>query len=426
MTRVRVATACCLLALVTAACGRGEPQTDDARRIQASPDLSDATPDPLETEAPPEGSPGASRSTGRITAPRPTPAPGPSLADARVGLTQVANLNQPLAMQVAPNDDSLYVAEKGGRIRVIRGGQVESSAVLDISSEVSTGGEQGLLGLAFSPDGQYLYVNFTNRDGNTVIREYRWANRRADVSTARAVLGLNQPRANHNGGDLQFGRDGKLYISTGDGGGSGDPDNNAQDLGNLLGKILRIEPRPAGSQAYSIPADNPFVGRTGARGEIWAYGLRNPWRFSFDRANQDLYIADVGQNAVEEVNWRAAASRGGENYGWNRLEGSRQFQGSAPADHVLPIYEYERVAGHCAVTGGYVYRGQRIPALAGAYVFADFCKGELRAFVQDGGRAVGHRSLGVNAAQVSAFGQDAVGEIYVMSLAGPVYRIDPV
>ncbi|HVE91365.1 MAG TPA: PQQ-dependent sugar dehydrogenase [Actinomycetota bacterium] len=327
-------------------------------------------------------------------------------------------------MEAPAGEDSLYVAEKGGTVRALRAGNLDPAPVLDISSEVSTGFEQGLLGLAISPDRRYLYVNFTNRDGDTRIREYAMAGGRADPGSARDVLAIDQPFANHNGGHLAFGPDGKLWIGLGDGGSSGDPAGNAQSLDTLLGKMLRINPRPSGGRDYGIPSDNPFVGKSGARGEIWAYGLRNPWRYSFDRSTGDLYIADVGQNAWEEVNFRSAASKGGENYGWDRLEGTHRFEGDPPPGHVPPVYEYSLKEG-CAVTGGYVYRGSRIPALQGAYLFADFCQGTIRAFAQRRGRAEGHRFLGPKVDQLSSFGQDQSGELYAMSLGGDIFRIDP-
>jgi glucose/arabinose dehydrogenase len=270
-----------------------------------------------------------------------------------------------------------------------------------------------------------MYVNFTNTQGNTVVREYKVSNGRADVATKRDVLMVTQPFANHNGGNLVFGPDGYLYIGLGDGGSAGDPSNNAQNLNTLLGKMLRINPTPSGSNQYQIPRDNPFVGRAGARGEIWAYGLRNPWRYSFDRATKDLWIGDVGQSSWEEVDRQTASSKGGDNYGWSLVEGTHSYKDGPPPNHHPPIYEYSHDGGNCSVTGGYVYRGSAIPKLVGAYLFADFCVGRLRAFVVTKGRAADQRFLGPQAEQLSSFGQDAKGELYVTSLAGGVYRIDP-
>jgi glucose/arabinose dehydrogenase len=353
----------------------------------------------------------------------PPPPPG-SLARARVTLTRIATLDQPLAMATRRGDGALYVSEKGGRVRAIRDGRVASGSVLDISAEVSSGSEQGLLGLAFHPDGSRMYVNFTNTLGDTVVREYAFAGGRADTASARTVLQVDQPYANHNGGNLVFGPDGYLYIGLGDGGAGGDPAGNAQNLETLLGKMLRIDPRASGTNPYRIPPDNPFVGRSG-RDEIWSYGWRNPWRYSFDRATGDLWVGDVGQNAWEEIDFEDAADRGGDNYGWDRMEGNHSFEGSPPPNHHAPIYEYANGGGNCAVTGGYVYRGSRIPNLRGAYLFADFCVGRLRAFVEHDGRATEHRFLGPQAGNLASFGEDARGELYVLSLGGGVYRIDP-
>ena len=235
---------------------------------------------------------------------------------------------------------------------------------------------------------------------------------------------MDQPYSNHNGGNLVFGPDGYLYIGLGDGGSGGDPHGNAQSLGTLLGKMLRIDPRPSGDSPYGIPPDNPFVDTQGARAEIWAYGLRNPWRYSFDRSTGDLWIGDVGQSAWEEVDRQPASSDGGENYGWNVREGSHPYaDGSAP-DAVDPVYDYPHSDGGCVVTGGYVYRGAAIPDLVGAYVFADFCLGTLEVLRHDGDTAV-VTDLGPTVQAVSSFGEDAAGELYVLSLAGGVYRVVP-
>jgi len=214
---------------------------------------------------------------------------------ARVRLVQVASLQQPVAMAVRPGERALYVAEQTGRVRAFRSGRLDPRPVLDVSSQVVAGGEQGLLGIAFSPDGRFLYVDFTDRHGDTHVTEFAMRGRRADPASGRLVLRVDQPFDNHNGGQLAFGPDRRLYVALGDGGGAGDPKGNAQSLGTLLGKILRIDPRPRNGHPYSIPAGNPFVGHPSARPEIWDYGLRNPWRFSFDSATGDLWIGDVGQ-----------------------------------------------------------------------------------------------------------------------------------
>ena len=339
-------------------------------------------------------------------------------------LVHVADLDQPLAMGVRAGDPALYVAEKTGRVVAIRDGVVDPTPVLDLSSQVSLGGEQGLLGLAFSPDGRFLYVDFTDTNGDTHVTGYAMRRGRADPSTRRDVLFVPQPFANHNGGNLVFGPDGDLYIGLGDGGSGGDPLGNGQSLSTLLGKILRIRPIPSGPRPYAIPPTNPFVHRAGARPEIWAYGLRNPWRFSFDRTTGDLWIGDVGQSSWEEVDLQPAASTGGENYGWNRMEGMHPYNGaSPPADAVSPVFEYSHDDGGCVVTGGYVYRGAAIPALTGAYVFGDFCTGRIEALRVRDGHVVDRWSLGPTLPNLSSFGQDAAGELYAMSLSGGLYRL---
>ncbi len=352
-----------------------------------------------------------------------TEPPG-SLDAVGVRLTRVASLSQPLAMAVRPGDDTLYVAQKGGRVVGIREGG-DPTTVLDLSGSVSAGGEQGLLGLAFSPDGSRLYVNFTDPAGDTRVVEYPFADGRADPGSARELLIVDQPFANHNGGNLVFGPDGMLWIGLGDGGGGGDPQGNAQSLGTLLGKMLRIDPRPSGGRPYTVPPDNPFVGTDGARGEIWAFGLRNPWRYTFDKATGDLWIGDVGQNAREEVDFTPAGSPGGLNYGWPNLEGNRTNSGSAPRGAVAPILDYPLDGANCAVTAGYVYRGTKIPDLAGAFLYADVCAGWVQAVRQEGGKVTDQADLDLQLQQPASFGQDAAGELYVLSLAGGVFRIDP-
>ncbi len=261
-------------------------------------------------------------------------------------------------------------------MRVVRGGTLVARPVLDISADVSqNGGEQGLLGMVFSPDGARLYLHYNDRSGTTQIVEYAMQGRSVVKGSRRDLLSVAQPQANHNGGQIAFGPDGMLYIGLGDGGGAGDrgaghvEGGNAQSLGTLLGKILRIDPLPLGSSSYTVPADNPFVGRSGARPEIWSYGLRNPWRFSFDSATGDLWIGDVGQNAWEEID-RVPAIDGrnagrGVNFGWPRLEGTHSFSGNASAASEEPVAEYSHADGACSVVGGYVYRGQAIRAFAG-------------------------------------------------------------
>lgn len=328
----------------------------------------------------------------------------------------------------------LFVVEQGGRIRVVRDGRVLSRPFLDISSQVVSGGEQGLLGLAFAPDyarsGRF-YVNYTDRAGDTRIVEYRRGSSpdRANPGSARQLIFQDQPESNHNGGQLAFGPDGFLYIGLGDGGGGGDqhgPIGNAQNLGTLLGKILRIDPRPTGRRPYRIPGDNPFAKQSGAKPAVWAWGLRNPWRFSFDRATGDLTIGDVGQDEVEEIDFRRRGTGRGANFGWRAWEGTRRVDPGVPVrDHVAPALEYTHARGGCSVTGGYVVRDGRLPSLAGRYVYGDFCAGNLLTarLRQDG--ASGRRALGLHVGSLSSFGEDDRGRVYVTSLDGPVYRLDP-
>ena len=383
--------------------------------LVASCSSGDAAPAASGPTSPASGSPTPSPDAGR------TPNE-PRLADARIRLVPVAELEQPVAMAVRPGDRALYVAEKVGRVVALSAGS-DPRVVLDLTYRVSLGSEQGLLGLAFAPSGRYLYVDFTDTSGDTHVSEFAFDDEGADLASERQVLFVEQPFSNHNGGALAFGPDGHLYVALGDGGSGGDPMGNAQSLSTLLGKLLRISPRPSKGEPYSIPPDNPFVGQAGARPEIWDYGLRNPWRFSFDTATGDLWIGDVGQSAWEAIDLEPAGSPGGLNFGWDRLEGTHPFEGTAVPGSIPPIYEYAHGDGSCAVTGGYVYRGERIPDLAGAYVFGDYCRGVLEAFVPRDGRATQARALGPRVDALASFGQDARGELYVLSLAGTVFQI---
>jgi glucose/arabinose dehydrogenase len=303
----------------------------------------------------------------------------------------------------------------------IRDGRAEP--VLDLSDEVSQGGEQGLLGLAFSPDGAYLYVNYTDVAGDTRIHEFAVRDGTVDPASRREVLAVEQPYSNHNGGNVVFGPDGYLYVGLGDGGSAGDPDDRAQDLGTLLGKMLRIDPRPTDGRPYGVPADNPFAGRDGARPEIWAFGLRNPWRYSFDRETGDLWIGDVGQSSREEIDVQPASSPGGENYGWDGYEGTLPYEEPLPKGSTGPVYDYGRGLG-ATVVGGYVYRGSAIAALRGVYVFGDFYNPQIRLLVPRGD-GVRHLELGVQVDNLASFGEDHEGELYALSLSGPLYRLEP-
>ena len=291
-------------------------------------------------------------------------------------------------------DDRVFVVEQRGLIRVVDGDAVRPRPFLDLRALVSDIGsgssERGLLGLAFHPEYRtngLFFVNYTDRQGHTQVIRYRVSSDSnvADPASAQPVLTQQQPYPNHNGGHLAFGPDGYLYIGLGDGGSANDPQGNGQNPGTLLGKMLRIDASVAdGGAPYTVPADNPFRDRAGARPEIWAVGLRNPWRYSFDRATGDLYIADVGQNAWEEVNVQGSSSRGAENYGWNRMEGAHCRGGGDACNRAgltLPVAEYGRAEG-CSVTGGYVYRGTAQPLLSGAYFYGDYCSGRVWALTR--------------------------------------------
>lgn len=352
-------------------------------------------------------------------------------AAARVTLREVANgLSQPLAIAHAGDGSGrLFVTLQEGRVMIFDGRQIVPKPFLDLRERVASGGERGLLSVAFHPDfanNRWFYVNYTDLAGNTVVSRFRAARRAPNVALRRSetlVLSVTQPYANHNGGQLQFGPDGFLYIGTGDGGSGGDPENRAQDGGSLLGKLLRID---VNQSPYGIPTDNPFSNRTDIRPEIWAVGLRNPWRFSFDRATGDLYIADVGQDAWEEVNFQPAAGPGGLNYGWRRLEGRHCFNPPNACDDgtlTPPVLEYDHSVGE-SVTGGYVYRGSQVPELAGRYVYGDFISGRIWAARLEGSRWV-NEEVAASPIAISSFGEDEAGELYLTDYIGGRLLINP-
>jgi glucose/arabinose dehydrogenase len=341
---------------------------------------------------------------------------------AKVTLKKVATAQNPIAGAAGPGG-TVWIAERAGTVRVLDG-EALSRPVLDISGETTTDGERGLLGIAFDNEFAHFYISFTNRQGTSTVDEFAVRDGRIQPETRRTVLTQTQPYANHNGGDIKFGPDGYLYIAFGDGGSAGDPHGNGQKLDTLLGKLLRID--PSGAKPYAIPPDNPFVNDPNAKDEIWAYGLRNPWRFSFDAGTRDLLIGDVGQSAWEEIDWAPANSKGGENYGWSQMEGNHPYRGgTAPANHVPPIHEYDRTGQGCSVTGGYVYRGNAIPDLKGQYVFSDYCEGTVRALQMENGKVTGVSDLGVNGGRVVSFAQGGNGELYVLDQRGSISRIDP-
>jgi glucose/arabinose dehydrogenase len=335
----------------------------------------------------------------------------------------------------APRGDRrrAFVVQQGGKIRVVRGGQVRPAPFLDLTPRVTSGGEQGLLSMAFAPDyakTRRFYVNYTDRAGVQRVVEYRRSKsnpERADNASARLVLRYDGIESNHNGGLVTFGPDGLLYIGTGDGGGADDQHGtrgNGQDLGKLEGKLLRIDPRRSGGRPYSVPASNPFVSRAGAKPEIYSYGLRNPWRFSFDRTTGDLSIGDVGQDQVEEVDFVRRGRGRGANFGWRPFEGNRRnFNEPAPGA-IGPVIAHQHSEGWCSVTGGYVVRDPTVPSLFGRYVYGDFCEGRVRTARLRAGRAVPDRKLDLRAVpSISSFGEDGAGHVYFVSLGGPIYRL---
>lgn len=324
------------------------------------------------------------------------------------------------------NDDRLFVVEQTGHIKILNAdGSTNETDFLNVTSLISSGGERGLLGLAFHPDydtNGYFYVNYTNTAGNTVIARYTRSTgdaNVADATSALIMLTVTQPFSNHNGGCLRFGNDNKLYIAMGDGGSGGDPDNRAQNKDELLGKLLRLDVDAA---APYIPTDNPFVGIEGAD-EVWAYGLRNPWKFSFSRTTGDLWIADVGQGNVEEINFKLAPLSGGVNYGWKCYEGTAEFDTALCSDigmYTMPVAEYvHEGTSRCSITGGYLYTGNNYPALTNKYVFADYCSGEIGILDSDANISW-TPSFDEN---FTTFGEDNDGELYIASASGSIYKI---
>jgi uncharacterized repeat protein (TIGR01451 family) len=341
----------------------------------------------------------------------------------------IAGLNRPTQITHAGDGSQrLFVVEQNGLVRIIRNQALVEQSFLDISGRVSCCGERGLLGLAFPPhyaNKGYFYVNYTDASGNTVVARYHVTMDPdvADPNSEEILLTIIQPFANHNGGHLAFGPDGYLYIGTGDGGSGGDPHNNGQSLTTLLGKILRIDVE-SGARRYAIPPTNPFASISAYRGEIWAFGLRNPWRFSFDRQTGDLYIGDVGQSAYEEIDFQPTSSSGGENYGWRIMEGTHCYNASSCTRSGLtfPVVEYDHSQG-CSVTGGVVYRGQRFPRLAGKYLYGDYCSGRIwgLTLLSDSQE---NTQLFDAPYPISTFGEDEAGEVYLADYdAGAIYQI---
>ncbi|HEY2767509.1 MAG TPA: PQQ-dependent sugar dehydrogenase [Solirubrobacteraceae bacterium] len=389
-----------VLALALAACGAGSPARSERLSVSA----------------------------GRSTAGR----SASSSARVRDGLrlVKVGSFREPVYVAGTPGDASrLFVVQRGGQVMLIHNGRAQAHPFLDISGKVNAGGqEQGLLGLAFAPDyarsGRF-YLDYTLPSNDIRVVQYRRLARNpdlADPASARVVLTIDHhAHTNHNGGQLAFGPEGELYIGVGDGGSEGDPEGNGQNTNTLLGKILRISPSAVGG--YTIPSSNPFAGQAGRRGEIWAYGLRNPWRFSFDRATGALIVGDVGQELEEEIDFVPAHTGAGANYGWSVWEGDRRNKPGTAPQAVFPVLIAKHSDGYCAIVGGFVVRDRSLPGLYGRYLFGDNCRAPIESVKLARGRAAGRRATGLNVSSTSSFGQDARGRIYVCSLGGGVYRL---
>jgi hypothetical protein len=356
----------------------------------------------------------------------------PTLDELRLDLQPVVTgLSSPVYLTAPAGDARLFVVEQAGRIRVVKNGQLLTTPFLDITPKVLAGGERGLLSVAFDPNyagNGFFYVYYTGQPSGDIVVERYGGTPGADIAATAATPVIGIPHSqfgNHNGGLVMFGPDGMFYLGTGDGGGGGDPFGNSQNTNSLLGKLLRLDVR---TLPYTIPASNPFAGVAGRRGEIWAYGLRNPWRFAFDRGSSPamLYIADVGQNRFEEVNV-AASTAGGLNYGWNVLEGLHCYPSgdacSITGIH-LPAIEYANPSVGCSITGGFVYRGVAVPEANGQYFYSDYCSGFLSSMSGSAGAGFVTRSWSVpSVGNVTSFGEDAAGELYVLNAAGAVYRL---
>jgi len=423
-----------LAALTLAACQSATPTpaaTVPVETLAPTETLPSATEIPPATRPPATGA-AATPEPETTATPAPTATPVPVTFPPRVAIEPFTALSEEITYLTHAGDGSgrIFLVSKAGRIWVVEDGDIRRTPFLDISDIVdSAQSERGLLSVAFDPDfannGEF-YVNFSSKqgDGDTVIARYRTEDfQAADPATGVEILRIDQPAANHNGGQLQFGPDGYLYIGMGDGGAAGDPWDNAENLQVLLGKMLRI--KVSGEETYAIPATNPFLGQDDVRPEIWAYGLRNPWRFSFDRATGDLYIADVGQNLWEEIDFQPADSPGGEHYGWNTMEGNHCFdppEGCDTSGKVLPVWEYQHPEG-CSVTGGYVYRGETFPQLQGIYFYADFCSGRIYALQRDANGGWQSQPVLETGLNIASFGEDEAGELYVLDLGGEVFHL---
>ncbi|MDW8351073.1 MAG: PQQ-dependent sugar dehydrogenase [Anaerolineae bacterium] len=407
-------------ALVLQACAAGSAPP-------SAPTAVVATAPTMPTALPPTAPPTATGSPAATTEAAPTAAP----PDLQPALQMIADgLVKPTYLTHSGDGSGLlYITEQPGRVRVWRDGELLPTPFLDLTDRVGDrGNEQGLLSIAFSPDyaqSRRLFVNYTDTRGDTVVSGFIASadGLTADPASEWVVMRIEQPYSNHNGGQIKFGPDGMLYIGMGDGGAAGDPQNFAQNMRSLLGKMLRIDvSQSSATQPYRIPADNPDLG-DGARPEIWASGLRNPWRFSFDRVTGDLFIADVGQNAFEEINFQPA-NQGGQNYGWKFREGFAPYAGDpGPLTLTDPIHQYAHHEGGCSVTGGYVYRGSALPSLVGAYIYGDFCSGLIWTLRPNGDGRWRNEVLFSTPYNISSFGEDEAGELYVLDRNGAVYKL---
>jgi glucose/arabinose dehydrogenase len=431
------ASALALIALLVAACG-GSAATPTIPLSTGSGLVSVAPP---ETASPaPSASPASPAVTASAGAASPVTSAGPTPSGpVSISLKKIASgLPNAIGLATAAGDTRLFVIRQTGQVVIISEGKV-AGTFLDISSRMSSGGERGLLGLAFHPsyaENGRLFVRYTNPAGDLQISEFHVSSdpTRADATSERKILTIPHPSfGNHNGGRIEFGPDGFLYIGTGDGGSGGDPNNHGQSLNTLLGKMLRIDiDTTSGGLAYAIPSGNPFAGQSGKRPEIWSYGLRNPYTFSFDRKTGDLWIADVGQNKYEEVDRALAATGGGGgiNYGWRTMEGNHCYSpatGCNQSGMTLPLAEYSHGSNDsigCAIVGGYVYRGTAHPELSGRYLFGDYCTGRIWDVEAAGPTSQTPRPLLSSGLRLTGWGQDSDGELYLTSENGSLYRVD--
>ncbi len=404
-------------AVATTGTDTGEPaSTQPTEPESTEPESTETTePEPTEPTEPPE----------TTEAPTTTVAE-PVVGEPSVALAEVGRFDQAVDLVTRPDDAAFYVVEQPGR--VVRVDDTGATLVADLTDRVGDeANEQGLLGIEFSADGALAYLNYTNNQGDTTVAEYPVAADGAfDIAAERVLLVVEQPYGNHNGGDLARGPDGMLYIALGDGGAGGDPERRADDPAVLLGSLLRIDPTPSGDAPYTIPDDNPFADGDGGAPEVWAWGLRNPWRIAFDPVTADLWIADVGQNRWEEINHVPAAEGGaarGADFGWSAFEGSERFNDDVPdpGNTVMPVFTYGRDAG-CSISGGEPYRGTEIPELAPAFVYSDYCAGTLWAFDPASGRNL---VLAEDVGSVSAIRRGPANELYVLTLDGPILQLTP-